>query len=108
MCVQQAAALRSSHFALPCATYTSVEGGHVRSSRANNYVCPACPPAASSLLLCPSLPQKLQHAAFKHKMLLMPSGARESIRFLPPLNVSAQEINMALDKFEACCKEVFG
>jgi acetylornithine/succinyldiaminopimelate/putrescine aminotransferase len=41
-------------------------------------------------------------------MLLMPSGARESIRFLPPLNVSAQEINMALDKFEACCKEVFG
>jgi 4-aminobutyrate aminotransferase len=50
----------------------------------------------------------LQKAAFKHKMLLIPSGARESIRFLPPLNISAQDIDMALEKFEACCKEVFG
>lgn len=53
-------------------------------------------------------PQKLQKAAFKHKMLLMPSGARESIRFLPALNISAGEIDTALERFEACCKEVFG
>jgi hypothetical protein len=54
------------------------------------------------------LSQKLQKAAFQHKMLLIPSGARESIRFLPPLNISAQEIDIGLEKFEACCKEVFG
>ena len=52
--------------------------------------------------------QKLQKAAFKHKMLIIPSGARESIRFLPPLMVSAQQIDLALETFEACCKEVFG
>lgn len=51
---------------------------------------------------------KLQKAAFNHKMLLMPSGARESIRFLPALNISAGEIDTALERFEACCKEVFG
>lgn len=60
------------------------------------------------LVRCCCCLQKLQKAAFKHKMLLIPSGARESIRFLPPLNISAQETDMALDKFEACCKEVFG
>jgi len=52
--------------------------------------------------------QKLQQASFKHKMLLMPSGARESIRFLPALNISDAEIDIALEKFEACCKDVFG
>jgi acetylornithine/succinyldiaminopimelate/putrescine aminotransferase len=62
-----------------------------------------------SLLPCFGLLlQNLQKAAFKHKMLLIPSGARESIRFLPPLNISAQDIDIALEKFEACCKEVFG
>lgn len=87
---------------LPCPTYESIEGGRAMPFRADSSACAACPPAAVSL------PQKLQHAAFKHKMLLMPSGARESIRFLPPLNVSAQEVDLALEKFEACCKEVFG
>lgn len=52
--------------------------------------------------------QKLQKAAFENKMLLMPSGARESIRFLPALNISDKEIGIALEKFEACCKTVFG
>jgi 4-aminobutyrate aminotransferase len=52
--------------------------------------------------------QKLQKAAFERQMLLMPSGARESIRFLPPLNISEAEIDTALEKFEGCCKAVFG
>lgn len=78
-------------------------------------------PPAVPLYLClatrflptiPSTPpnnkQKLQQAAFQHKMLLMPSGARESIRFLPALNITEKEIDIALDKFEACCKDVFG
>jgi 4-aminobutyrate aminotransferase len=52
--------------------------------------------------------QKLVKAALKRNMLLMPAGARESIRFLPPLNVTAAEIDQGLDTFEASCKEVFG
>jgi len=34
------------------------------------------------------------------------AGARETIRFLPPLNVSAAEIDEALTIFEACLEEV--
>eukprot|EP00775_Hariotina_reticulata_P014082 gene14082-14203_t len=51
---------------------------------------------------------KLVKAALQRNMLLMPAGARESIRFLPPLNVTAAEIDQGLEVFEASCKEVFG
>eukprot|EP00879_Flechtneria_rotunda_P012217 GHRR01012759.1.p1 GENE.GHRR01012759.1~~GHRR01012759.1.p1 ORF type:complete len:411 (+),score=141.78 GHRR01012759.1:1427-2659(+) len=50
---------------------------------------------------------KVTKAAFKHNLLLMSAGARESIRFLPPLNVTAGEIDQCLDGFEASCREVF-
>ena len=36
-----------------------------------------------------------------------PAGARESIRFLPPLNVKANEIDEALEKLEGVLQEVF-
>lgn len=52
--------------------------------------------------------QKITKAAFKRNVLLMGAGARESIRFLPPLNVSAAEIDHCLEAFEASCKDVFG
>lgn len=45
--------------------------------------------------------------ARRHGLILMTAGARESIRFLPPLNVSASEVEEALDKFAAACQEVF-
>lgn len=35
------------------------------------------------------------------------AGARESVRFLPPLTVSADEINEALEKLEDSLEEVF-
>jgi acetylornithine/succinyldiaminopimelate/putrescine aminotransferase len=50
--------------------------------------------------------QAVTKAAFKHNLLLMTAGARESIRFLPPLNVTAEEIYTCLNGFEAACKEV--
>lgn len=40
-------------------------------------------------------------------LIIMTAGARESVRFLPPLNVSASEIKEALEKFEAACHQVF-
>jgi 4-aminobutyrate aminotransferase len=45
--------------------------------------------------------------ARRHGLILMTAGSRESIRFLPPLNVSASEVEEGLDKFAAACQEVF-
>jgi acetylornithine/succinyldiaminopimelate/putrescine aminotransferase len=36
-----------------------------------------------------------------------PAGARECVRFLPPLNVKAAEIDEALEKLEGSLQEVF-
>lgn len=47
-------------------------------------------------------------AASKRNMLLLSAGARETIRFLPPLNVQEHEIDEALHIFEACLDHVFG
>lgn len=46
-------------------------------------------------------------SARKHGLILMTAGARETIRFLPPLNVSASEVEEALNKFATACQEVF-
>jgi len=35
------------------------------------------------------------------------AGARECVRFLPPLNVKAAEIDEALEKLEGSLQEVF-
>jgi 4-aminobutyrate aminotransferase len=47
-------------------------------------------------------------AAGRRNMLLLSAGARESIRFLPPLNVKESEIAEALHILEASLEEVFG
>lgn len=36
------------------------------------------------------------------------AGARETVRFLPPLTVSEAEIDKALHIFEECLSDVFG
>ena len=38
----------------------------------------------------------------------MHAGARETVRFLPPLNVSASEVDEALSIFGAALQDVFG
>lgn len=47
-------------------------------------------------------------AAAKRGVLLMPAGAREAMRFLPPLNVSADEVDECLAATDAALTEVFG
>ena len=37
-----------------------------------------------------------------------PAGARETVRLLPPLTVSADEMEEGLSIFEDCLQEVFG
>jgi len=46
-------------------------------------------------------------AAQRRNMILLTAGARECIRFLPPLNVKASEIDEALEKLEGALQEVF-
>jgi 4-aminobutyrate aminotransferase len=47
-------------------------------------------------------------AAAKRGVLLMPAGAREAMRFLPPLNVSAEEVDECLRVTDEAIGEVFG
>lgn len=47
-------------------------------------------------------------AAAKRGVLLMPAGAREAMRFLPPLNVSAEEVDACLEATDKALGEVFG
>lgn len=51
---------------------------------------------------------RVTRAASKHGMLLLTAGARETIRMLPPLNVSPAEIDEALQKLELSLRDVFG
>lgn len=50
----------------------------------------------------------IQKAAFKRGVMLMPAGARESMRFLPALNINEGEIHQALEGFEGALADVFG
>lgn len=56
----------------------------------------------------PGVASKVTKAAGKHGMLLLSAGARETIRLLPPLNVSEAEVAEALHKLELSLKDVFG
>ena len=40
-------------------------------------------------------------------LIFLDAGARECIRFLPPLNVKPEEIDEALEKLEGALTEVF-
>jgi hypothetical protein len=101
------------HAAARVAHGTILAGGVAAHARTQHALPASSSPTHSSCCRTITIPttrnhQKLQKAAFERHMLLMPSGARESIRFLPPLNISAAEIDTALDKVEGCCKAVFG
>ena len=41
------------------------------------------------------------------KIVVVLLGARECVRFLPPLNIKPDEIDEALEKFEASLAEIF-
>ena len=60
------------------------------------------------MLVLLRLLQKIMKAAFKRNLLTMGAGARESMRILPPLDVSKEEIEQALEGFEGALKDVFG
>lgn len=60
-------------------------------------------------MFCPGCNlQKIIREAAKRDLLLMGAGARESIRFLPPLNVSEAEVDQCLEVVGDSCKAVFG
>lgn len=46
-------------------------------------------------------------AALKEKLLLITSGSGATVRFLPPLIISAEQIDEALQKLEASLCAVF-
>lgn len=46
-------------------------------------------------------------AAGRRGLLLLTAGSRETVRFLPPLNVRPEEVDEALAKFEEALDEVF-
>jgi acetylornithine aminotransferase len=48
-------------------------------------------------------PGELVAAAMNEGLLLVPAGANV-VRFVPPLIISEDEINMALERFEAAVK----
>jgi 4-aminobutyrate aminotransferase len=64
--------------------------------------------ADGGLVAKPGVAAAVTKAAGKRNMLLLSAGAREAIRFLPPLNVSEGEIADALHILEASLEEVFG
>eukprot|EP01025_Chloroclados_australasicus_P031559 TRINITY_DN3187_c1_g1_i3.p2 TRINITY_DN3187_c1_g1~~TRINITY_DN3187_c1_g1_i3.p2 ORF type:complete len:275 (+),score=29.48 TRINITY_DN3187_c1_g1_i3:233-1057(+) len=43
--------------------------------------------------------------ALKRQTLMLTAGAKEVVRFLPPLNISQEEVQASLDVFEASLKE---
>lgn len=59
----------------------------------------AAPAAAAAAVLLWLLLTSCPHPA--------PAGARETIRFLPPLNISAAEVEEGLHIFERCLEDVF-
>ena len=50
---------------------------------------------------------RVTKAAGARGMLLLTAGARENVRFLPPLNVSETEVAEALHIFEESLRDVF-
>lgn len=51
---------------------------------------------------------KLCKAAFAREMIMISAGARDTLRFLPPLTVSEGEITECLAKLEGSFEDVFG
>ncbi len=54
----------------------------------------------------PTPPQAITKACAARGMLLLTAGARECVRFLPPLTLSAAEADLALSTFREAVLEV--
>ncbi|KAL4421398.1 hypothetical protein ABPG75_010689 [Micractinium tetrahymenae] len=61
-----------------------------------------------SLRAEPGTASKLTHAAGRRGLLLLGAGARETVRFLPPLTVSSGQVEEGLAVLEDCLQEVLG
>lgn len=66
------------------------------------------PQPNGSISAPPGVTSRLTHAAAKRGLLLLGAGARETVRFLPPLNISEGEVAEGLEIFEDSLAEVFG
>ncbi len=56
----------------------------------------------------PGVAGKLTKACLENKMLLLSAGAFETLRFIPPLNVSKEEIDLGVKIFSKVCDDVLG
>jgi len=62
--------------------------------------------AAAYYGLRTSLAVAISHACFERGMLLLPTGHRDTLRFVPPLIVSEDEVDECLDIFQEAVKYV--
>lgn len=51
---------------------------------------------------------KITKECVNNKLLLLSTSIFETLRFIPPLNVTKEEIEIGLEKFEKSLKNVFG
>lgn len=56
----------------------------------------------------PGIANAVSQAALKHELMLLTAGAFEVIRFLPPLTVTADEIDKSLTRFAQALADVTG
>ena len=56
----------------------------------------------------PGTATALSQACLEYGMLLLTTSVYETVRFIPPLTVSKQEIETGLSIFEKACAKVFG
>ena len=60
------------------------------------------------LAAVPGTAARLSTAALDHGLLMLTAGARETVRFLPPLIVTAAEVDQALDAVRKTFKDICG
>ena len=56
----------------------------------------------------PGIAAQISAEALNHGLLILTAGARETVRFLPPLVVSAEEVEQALEAVKNTFKTVYG
>ena len=56
--------------------------------------------------VAPGTSKALSQACFRNGMILLPASVFPTVRFIPPLTVSKEEVDMGLDIFEKSLKEV--
>jgi 4-aminobutyrate aminotransferase len=56
--------------------------------------------------VAPGTNKALSQACFRNGMMLLPASVYPTVRFIPPLTVSEEEVNMGLDIFEKSLQEI--